>query len=58
MEETIVRRMDLREGEPYAWFPELNLVGVPRDLDEAGVQAALCKLSVDWRRSMLRVVGD
>ena len=56
LEQTIVRVMDLPEGQETVWFPDCNMVGVARRLCEEERDRAIQELTVRWRRSMLRVI--
>lgn len=56
VEPTLIRRMQLAPGTDWVWMPELNIVGVSADLDDAGVEAALNDVQVQWRRKLMRMV--
>lgn len=56
-EKTLVVAVNyLREGQDWAWMPDVNMVLVRNSLDEAGVRRALIAVGVEWRRSYLSVV--
>lgn len=57
-EDTRVIDMPLPGNRDVVWFPDLNLIAFSDALTCAGKAAALENLSRQWRRSMLRVVGD
>lgn len=52
LEYATVVRLDLHEGQTYAWYPDLNIVALARGLDEAGEQRALDELQAEWRATL------
>lgn len=55
-EETVFHAMDLPDGEDWAWFPDLNVVGLRRGLDWAGKLRAIDELQRHWHGEHLRLV--
>lgn len=58
-EETLIVTVDLAaSGRDYAWYADLNMVGLGAHLDAAGRERALTQLQAAWRRNFVRVVPD
>lgn len=55
-EETIFRMLDLPPGRDWAWYPDLNVVGLRRGLDLDGKLRAVGELQEQWRTQHLRLV--
>lgn len=51
VEETVFRTIDLPDGQDWAWYPDLNVVGLRRGLDCASKLRAIDELQQHWRRS-------
>lgn len=50
--ETTVVTMALPFDQKWLWYPELNIVALSPDLDEAGRDQALDELQAKWRQSL------
>lgn len=55
-EETLVVTVELSSGRDWAWYADLNMVGLGAHLDEAGREQALTELQAAWRRGFICVV--
>lgn len=55
-EKTVVKVLPLPPGTPWRWYPDANVIAVSDQLDEAGVEAAICELQAKWRRTMVQVM--
>jgi hypothetical protein len=55
-EETLIKTMELPNGQTWAWYADANIVALSPELDEAGREAAISAVQDHWRRSCLRVV--
>lgn len=55
-EETVFRVIDLPDGQDWAWYPDLNVIGLRRGLVGVGRMRALDELYRHWRREHLRLV--
>lgn len=55
-EDTIIRTLDLPEGQDYAWYPDLNVVALSSRLDCEGRLRAFNDLQSWWRREHLTAV--
>jgi hypothetical protein len=55
-EETVVRVLDLPDGQDWKWLGDANVVILSSRLDCAGRLRALDELQKHWRRAHLRLV--
>lgn len=56
-EKTIVRVLDLPEGQDWVWYPEANVVGVSSRLCAEEHARVLDELHAQWRRKWIKVVS-
>lgn len=56
-EDTIIKTMDLPEGEDWALYPDLNVIVLASRLDCAGRVRAIEAILLQWRRQHLRPAG-
>lgn len=57
-EETLIVTVDLSSGRDWAWYADLNMIGLGSHLDEAGRERAISELQDAWRGRFIRVVPD
>lgn len=55
-EETLVITVDLPPGQDWAWYADLNIVGLSSHLCTGGRERALFELQAAWRRRFVRIV--
>lgn len=55
-EETIIKTMDLPEGDDWVLYPDLNVIVLASRLDCAGRVRAIDEIQREWRRRHLRLV--
>lgn len=55
-EDTKFVTLDLPDGREWAWYPDLNVVGLSSRLDCAGKLRAVDEMHKQWRRAHLSLV--